>query len=94
MAKGITMDQTHNTIIQWFGNIASVGAILTTMFGIMPAAAAAVALIWYLIQIYESRTVQRYVHAHRIRRIARLKAKLLMLETSPLMLPPGFRDDA
>jgi hypothetical protein len=48
--------------------------------GWAPGIAALVALIWYLIQIYESATVQRWVANRRIRKIARMKAKVMMLE--------------
>jgi hypothetical protein len=35
---------------------------------------------WYCIQIYESATVQRIIATRRIRKIARLKARVIMME--------------
>lgn len=83
------MDQ-HNSITTWLSNILGAGTIITAIIGIMPALAAAVAMTWYAIQVYESRTVQAWVRERRVRKIAKLKARLLMLETRPLPLPPGF----
>src|ERR1035437_540100 len=57
----------------WFGNIASVGAIFSTMLGWAPPIAALMALMWYAIQINESRTVVRW----RARRILLNEAKVL-----------------
>lgn len=69
-----------NTINQWTGNILSGGAIVATIMGWLPGIAAAVALIWYFIQIYESTTVQKYIADRRRRKIARMRAKLIQLE--------------
>lgn len=61
------------------GHAVSVGAIAGSAWGFLPVFAALVALIWYLIQIWESRTVQHYVAnrrmVHRQRRINKLRAK-------------------
>jgi len=69
-----------STINQWVGNIFSAGAIVSTAMGWLPAIAAAMGGLWYLIQIYESATVQRWVATRRIRKIARMKARVMMLE--------------
>lgn len=63
-----------------FGNVASFGTIVSTIFGWLPPIAAAVALLWYFIQIYESTTVQTWLRARRDRKIARMKAAVIMLE--------------
>ncbi len=63
--------------------------------GLAPAIAAAVGGIWYLIKIYESATVQRWVNARRVRKLARLKARVIMLEAQgrePLQMPKSFSD--
>jgi hypothetical protein len=70
----------NNVINQWVGNIVSVGAIIGTFMGWAPAIAALVAMGWYCIQIYESATVQRIIATRRIRKIARLKARVIMME--------------
>lgn len=73
------MDQnTH--VSTWVASAISGAAILSSMLGWVPAFGALVAAIWYLIKIYESATVQRWVHSRRIRKLARLKARVIMLE--------------
>ena len=47
---------------QIWGHMASIGAILGTLFGYLPYIAAVVAVIWYLLQIWESQTVQKWWH--------------------------------
>lgn len=74
------MDQPPHSISQWIGNGLTGGAIVATLIGVIPAVAATVALIWYLIQIYESATVQRWLANRRTRRLARLKARVIMME--------------
>lgn len=84
------MDQTASS---WAGNIISAGAIITSFMGWVPGIAAIVALVWYVIQISESQTVQRWFLARRQRKLASLRAKLLKLEGSePLALPPPAED--
>ena len=73
---------TFNT---WVGNIASVAAILGTFVGWVPAIAAGVALCWYLIQIYESQTLQRWLASRRARKIAHLRAKIVELEARTVL---------
>jgi hypothetical protein len=74
------MDGPHNTILNWFGNIASVGAVIASAFGWIPALGALVAIVWYAIQIWESETVQTYLHARQWRKLVRLKRKMLELQ--------------
>lgn len=45
-----------------FAHIASLGAIFATIAGWLPSIAALVAVLWYVLQIYESKTVQRHIH--------------------------------
>ena|ERR1035437_8677428 len=56
----------------WVGGLTSIGAIFSTLFGWVPPIAAVFALIWYMIQIYDSEPVQKY-------RTRRLRNKLLRL---------------
>lgn len=83
----------HSTINQWLGNGLSIGAIASTMLGWTPAVAAIVALVWYLIQIYESTTVQRWLATRRNRKLARLKARVLMMEARSKPPIPGPEDN-
>lgn len=80
----------NHTISQWIGNIAGVGAIITTMLGVLPAVAALVAFVWYLIQIWESKTVKDIRDRRKIEKLARLKAKVLVMESRIAKLPVGY----
>ncbi len=42
----------------------SAGAILGTFAGYLPPLAALVATVWYIVQIWESHTVQKWVRLH------------------------------
>lgn len=72
---------------KWAGNIISVGAIFGSILGWLPGIAAFIAFVWYLIQIYESVTVQRWLAGRRLRKIAHLRAKIVVLEALN-QLPP------
>ena len=91
-----------HSISNWLGNVISTGAVVATITGYVPGIAAFVALVWYFIQIFESATVQRWLAGRRIRKLARMKAAVIMLEArdraSPVAaskpdepgLPPGY----
>lgn len=63
------------------GHIASAGAIVFAILGWLPPLAALVGLIWYCIQIHESKTMQDWLKRRRLRRINRLREQLLVLQT-------------
>lgn len=79
-------------ILSWFGNGASGLAIITTMFGWLPPAAALIAIVWYIIQIYESDTVQSWLRNRRTRKIAHMKAQVLLMEAQNKGDLPGLDD--
>ena len=62
------------------GNSLSLGAIVGTLMGWLPYLAAIIAVIWYLIQIYETNTVQTWLRTRRLAKIVRLKEEQLRLE--------------
>ncbi len=64
----------------WTGHIISLFALTGSLFGVIPAIAGVAALIWYVIQIVESRTVQEWVHRRNARKIVKLQAELAALE--------------
>jgi len=84
--------ESHTNPISWIISTAATSAIITTIAGLIPPIAAGVALVWYLIQIYESETFKRWSDSRKVRRIARLKAKLLMMESKPAPLPPEIEN--
>ena len=47
-------------VSHWIGHIVSLFALTGSMFGLLPAIAGVAALLWYIIQIWESRTVQEW----------------------------------
>lgn len=49
--------------------------IIGTLIGYLPALAAFAAIVWYAIQVWESKTVQRHVRAWRIARRRKLMAR-------------------
>ncbi len=77
-------------LLSWIGNGASAGAVISTMVGWLPPAAAVIAFIWYVIQIYESATVQKWIRNRRTRKIARMKAQVLMMEAQNKPDLPGL----
>jgi hypothetical protein len=64
-------------------HIASVGALVATAFGYLPVIVALIPAIYYLILIYESKTVQDWVarrrEAKRIKQLAKLQAQALVV---------------
>lgn len=85
----------HQSIGTWAASAISTAAIVTSLLGWAPAFGAFVAAVWYMIKIYESATVQRWVHNRRARKLARLREKVLVLEAKYLaQLPtPGEKRD-
>lgn len=72
------------------GHTLSVGTILTSFMGFIPAIAALAGFIWYAIQIYESDTVQKWLErkralwkAHRLSKL-RAEQKVVMAEIEAL----------
>jgi hypothetical protein len=74
----------HDSVNQWAGNILSAAAVGASLLGWITPLAAAAGLIWYVLQIYESATVQSHLHDRRTQRIAKLKARLVVLEAMQL----------
>lgn len=72
-----------HSVFNWTGNVAAAGAIGATLLGWIPSIAAVVALIWYVIQIYESETFKGWRDQRRKQKIAKLTAKLLILTSTP-----------
>ncbi len=77
-------------ILSWVGNGASGVAIVSTLAGWLPPAAALIALVWYVIQIYESDTIQKWIRGRRVRKIARMKARVMMMEAQNKPDLPGL----
>ena len=69
-------------ISSWVGHIISTAAIIGSLAGLVPAIAALAAFFWYVIQVYESKPVQKWIHTRRLRKIAHYREILRRLERS------------
>ncbi len=76
----MTNGNENSPVTAWFINSISTGTVIAAVVGWMPAIAAGVALVWYVIQIYESNTTQSWLRRTRLQKIARLKARVLLME--------------
>jgi hypothetical protein len=78
MQWGRPMDD-YSALTAWVGHSLSTTAILGSLAGLFPPIAAVAAVIWYTIQVYESRTFQHWYRnrqmVHRARKLAKLRAK-------------------
>jgi hypothetical protein len=74
----------HTSSLAILGHTFSVSAIISAVLGWLPTGigiiGASLAMVWYLIQIYESRTFGAWVMARRLKRRARLDAKKTIAE--------------
>jgi len=78
----------NHTLSQWVGNVVSAGAIITSFLGVLPVLGAIIAIVWYAIQIRESKTYQDWRAGRRQRKLAHLRAQVLLLEASLRLEPP------
>lgn len=62
------MDDAHARILTHVADTISAGAILGTFLGLLPPLAALAATIWYIVQVWESHTVQKWWRLHRHKR--------------------------
>ena len=66
------------------------GAILAALAGIIPAAAALLGAIYYIILIYESKTFKDWRQRRRLQRAVKLEAKASILrQHAELRQPPA-----
>ena len=64
------------TVFHWISGL----TIVATIVGWFPAVAAFIAASWYLVQLYESATVQTWLRTRRLRKIAAFKVRIAVLE--------------
>jgi hypothetical protein len=65
-------DSTQNSIRLAIDGVAA-GGIVGSFLSILPPIAAVLSIVWFSIQIYESKTFQEWRRRRRERRIARLR---------------------
>ncbi len=69
-------------------DIISAGAIIGSFVHALPEWAAAIAIVWYCLEIFESRTVQRRIRRRRIRKLQKLRRQVCRKE-NPRQSPDG-----
>lgn len=50
----------HDNAPKYIADIGAAGAVIGTLAGYLPTAAAVLAIVWYCIQIWESKTVRKW----------------------------------
>lgn len=83
VARGIAMEDFGGALSRLW-SLASAAAIVGTVAGWFPYFAAFVGLCYYLLQIYESATLQTWFHTRRLRKLASLKKLVASLEAQEL----------
>ncbi len=66
--------------LAWLGHTVSLFTIGGTLFGLIPALAASLAVIWYIIEISESQTVRQWIKARRLKKLIKLRIATVALE--------------
>jgi len=72
------MTSPHERALSYAGDAVSAGAIVATFMGYLPALAGLAGLVWYIIQIWESKTVQKHIRRLRARQRAARRASLIV----------------
>ena len=62
------------------GDATAVGVIAATLLAWLPPAAALFAIAWYIIQMYESKTIQNMLRTRRLKKLVTIRAKATALE--------------
>lgn len=75
-----------NNFWSWLGHIFAGGSIAAALVGVVPWAAAVFGMIYYSIQIYESKTCQHWLATRRARRIATYRGAIAKLEAESRMV--------
>lgn len=70
------MQNPHERALSYVGDAASAAGIIGAFIGALPALAGLAGLVWYLIQIWESKTVQKRVRLWRNKRRAAHRAAI------------------
>src|ERR1039458_3714953 len=74
--------------VAWLGHIMSPLTVVGVMLGWFPVFAVVLAVLWYLVQLYESRFVQTRLGVRRVRKMAKLKIEMAKLEALELIAHP------
>ena len=80
-------------IVSWVGNTLAPTAIFGWVVGAFPGVVLLAAFLFYILQMYESVTFQRWIRSRRLRHMAKLKVKMAALEAEELINHPATRVD-
>ena len=82
------LDLSHVT-----GHVISIIAVVGSLAGLLPAIAGLAGLIWYCVQLYESKTIQNWLRTRRARKIARHVMAIQKLEAEDKRIDNVYGDD-
>lgn len=74
------MDQNLSDAAWWTAHIVSPVAFIGTLLGFLPGATAVIIFLFYSVQLYESKSVQKWIANRRERRLQKLRMKIQCLE--------------
>ena len=80
-------------IVSWVGNTLAPTVIFGWVVGAFPGVVLLAAFLFYILQMYESITFQRWIRSRRLRQMAKLKVKMAALEAEELINHPATRVD-
>ena len=72
----IMISPQHQRAVSTVVDTISAGAIVGTLIGLLPAFAAIAGILWYAIQIWESKTVQKRVRVWKAKKRAARRAAI------------------
>lgn len=81
MAQGKAMDWDHFSLTTWVVHTVSASAIAGVVVGLLPIIFALPAFLFYCFQLYENKTVQKWLHRRRARKLASLEAHVAKLKS-------------
>jgi hypothetical protein len=77
----------HTNWITWVWHSLAGSAVVGSLAGFLPPLAAVMAVIWYAIQIHESKSVRNWLHRRREKRIVAIQSKLASLQLQQKLYP-------
>jgi hypothetical protein len=79
-------------LLSWAGHSLSWISILGVVIGWLPSVAVLLAILWYVLQIWDSRHVQTWISNRRVRKLAKLKIEMARLTALELIAHPVHPD--
>lgn len=90
MARAAAMNGGNDTWLNWISH-AFATASIATLFGMLPVffglIASVLACLWYAVQLHENPTIRAFFQRRRVRKAAKLQAKIDALRAAD-KIPP------